>query len=180
MNLDFCSYYFRSLPNATIKKCLILSLLFFNMNVFLFAQNKNSICLIETRAYPGKDPSMWDALYAARNGMVYSGLCTEGSSAHFYAYDPAKDKNMLLYDMAEFMNERGKGIRTTGKIHNKPVEDNEGNIYFVPLNNGSGPRNMDFNSWQGAHWTKYNPGTGVLESLGFIEEGCYPLAIDKN
>ena len=164
--------------NIILKVSAFLSL--FILNISSIAQDKNNICRVESRSYPGKDPSMWDALYAAKNGKVYSGLCTEEQSAHFYVYDPMQDKNILLYDMAEFRNERGKGIRTTGKIHNKPVEDNEGNIYFVPLNNGSGPRNIDFNSWQGAQWTKYNPGTGVLENLSPIEEGCYPLAIDNN
>lgn len=163
-----------------VKRPIIFSLILIGLNLPLKAQNNKGICLVESRQYPGKDPYMWDALYAAESGKVYTGLCTEGESAHFYEYDPVQEKNILLYDMAEFRNERGKGIRTTGKIHNKPVEDSEGNIYFVPLNNGSGPRNIDFNSWEGAQWTKYTPGNGVLEDLGPIEEGCYPLAIDKN
>jgi hypothetical protein len=181
MELKIDKYYFRRFAiSILLKLSVIFSLLLFSISFPLIAQDKNNICLVESRSYPGKDPSMWDALYAAKSGKVYSGLCTEEQSAHFYVYDPVQDKNILLYDMAEFRNESGKGIRTTGKIHNKPVEDNEGNIYFVPLNNGSGPRNIDFNSWQGAQWTKYNLGTGALENLGLIEEGCYPLAIDRN
>ena len=148
----------------------------------LLAQNINKKCIVELREYPGKDPVMWDGLYAASDGKVYSGLITEGGSAHFYVYEPVKDENRLLYDIAEFLGERGKGIRTSCKIHNKPVEDNNGNIYFVPMNNGGGPRNIDFTSWEGGHWLKYNPGTEKLEKLGLVDEeiGCYPLAVDKN
>ncbi|MCK5642059.1 MAG: hypothetical protein KAJ19_14740 [Gammaproteobacteria bacterium] len=135
---------------------------------------------MEIREYPGKDNCMWDGLYAAKNGKVYSGLITEGLSAHLYVYDPSLDQNIMLYDIAEFLGERGKGIRTSGKIHNKPVEDDEGNIYFVPLNNGSGPRTIDYTSWRGGNWMKYNPSTGVLENLGLVDQGigCYPLTID--
>jgi hypothetical protein len=146
------------------------------------AQQNPHVCLVETREYPGKDDAMWDALYAAGNGEVYTGLITEGGSAHFYTYRPAEDKNILIADMAEFLGERGKGIRTSGKIHNKPVEDDEGNIYFVPMNNGAGPRTIDYTSWTGGHWMKYNPSSGVLENLGLVDEGigCYPLAIDNH
>ena len=136
-------------------------------------------CIIEAKEYPGKDPLMWDALYAAKNGIVYSGLCTEGGSAHLYAYDPSTAKNTLLYDIAEFLGETGKGIRTSGKIHNKPVEDNDGNIYFVPINNGAGPQTIDYTSWRGGNWMKYIPSTGKLENLGTVDDGLYPLTIDK-
>jgi hypothetical protein len=152
--------------------------------IFLFlnitAQINNDICLIETREYPGKDFYMWDGLYAATNGEVYTGLITENVSANFYVYSPSTDKNEHLYDIAEFLGERGKGIRTSGKIHNKPVEDDQGNIYFVPLNNGSGPRSIDYTSWIGGHWLKYNPKTRELKNLGLVDQGlgCYPLAID--
>lgn len=147
---------------------------------YLQAQNKIEVCLVETREYPGKDNEMWDALYAAKNGTVYTGLITEGGSSHFYAYQPVKDMNFMIADIAEFLGERGLGIRTSGKIHNKPVEDNDGNIYFVPMNNGAGPRTIDYTSWQGGHWMKYNPSTGFLENLGLVDQGigCYPLTID--
>jgi hypothetical protein len=149
-------------------------------STFLQAQNNHVVCIVDTREYPGKDYAMWDALYAAKNGFVYTGLITEGGSAHFYAYIPAHDENILIADIAEFLGERGKGIRTSGKIHNKPVEDNDGKIYFVSMNNGAGPRNIDYTSWTGGHWMKYNPTTGTLENLGLVDEGigCYPLTID--
>lgn len=161
-----------------ILKLLAIFMLFISNPVQ--AQNPQDICLVETRDYPGKDQVMWDGLYAARNGAVYTGLITEGGSAHFYTYLPSKNENFLIADIAEFLDERGKGIRTSGKIHNKPVEDSDGNIYFVPLNNGSGPRNIDYTSWTGGHWMKYNPKSKVLENLGLVDEGIgsYPLAID--
>jgi len=145
-------------------------------------QTTSEVCLVETREYPGKDDAMWDALYAARNGVVYTGLITEGGSAHFYSYLPSRNENVLIADMADFLGERGKGIRTSGKIHNKPVEDDKGCIYFVPMNNGAGPRNIDYTSWIGGHWMKYDPSSGKLENLGLVDEGigCYPLAIDDS
>jgi hypothetical protein len=123
---------------------------------------------------------MWDALYAARDGKVYTGLCNEGESAHLYLYDPHKDVNTLLYDMAEVLGERGKGIRVSGKLHNKPVEDDQGNLYFVPVNNGSGPRCIDFGTWQGGRWLRYDPRRNVLEDLGLVDQGVgvYALTID--
>jgi hypothetical protein len=172
-------YYLRrkSIDNF-MKINIILPLIFFTLNTFSFGQG-NVNCLVDSREYPGRDPAMWASLYAAKNGDVYSGLCTEGVSAHLYVYNPSTGQNKLLYDMAEFFGERGKGIRTSGKIHNKPVEDKDGNIYFVPLNNGSGPRNIDFTSWIGGHWMKYNPKAGTLENLGLVDDGCYPITIDN-
>ncbi|HUU28087.1 MAG TPA: hypothetical protein VM123_09760 [archaeon] len=146
----------------------------------LQAQGNESRCLIETREYPGEDPAMWRGLYAARDGKVYTGLCGEGGSAHFYKYDPATDNQVCLLDVAEFLGERGKGIRTSGKIHCRPVEDREGNIYFMSMNNGAGPRSIDYASWLGGHWLKYNPRLDKFEDLGLVDHGvgCYPLAID--
>ena len=145
------------------------------------AQEKGNILKIKAIPYPGKDPAMWDGVYSATNGKIYSALITENSSAHFYEYDSERGSNILLFDLAEFLHARGKGVRTPGKIHNKPVEDNQGNIYFVPMNNGSGPRNIDFLSWEGGHWMKYRPETGELEDMGLVDKhvGCYPLTIDK-
>lgn len=165
--------------HAFMNMYLFLSLFLFAFNINIRAQAKNDICLVDTREYPGKDKAMWAALYAAKNGDVYTGLCTEGSTSHLYVYLASRDENKVLFDMAEFLGEMGKGIRTSSKIHNKPVEDNEGNIYFVPLNNGSGPRNIDFTSWNGGHWMKYNPKTGTLENLGPVDDGCYPISIDQ-
>jgi hypothetical protein len=164
---------------------IILSLLSILIKVNVFGQNKSETCIVEAVDYPGKDPAMWDGLYASKSGNVYTGLITEGESAHFYSYNPLSKKNTLLFDLADFFGERGKGIRTSGKIHNKPVEDNDGNIYFVPMSDGSGPNNIDYTSWRGGHYMKYVPKTNTLENLGPIDEedkGCdgfYPLTIDK-
>jgi len=142
---------------------------------------EKDVLIVETIEYPGKDPVMWDGLYAASDGKVYSGLISEGTSAHFYMYDPVSNKNTLIVDMAEFLDERGKGIRTTSKLHNKPVEDDDGNIYFVSMNNGSGPRSFDYTSWKGGHWMKYDPKKEKMENMGLVDQGigCYPLTIDK-
>jgi hypothetical protein len=152
-----------------------------NFNISLAQPQEKKICTVESRGYPGRDPAMWDGLYAANDGKVYSALITEGTSAHFYQYDPLKDNNVLLLDLAEFMGERGKGIRSTGKIHNKPVEDNDGNIYFCSMSNGSGPNTFDYTSWLGGHWIKYDPKVNKFEDLGLVDQGvgCYPLTIDK-
>lgn len=165
---------------SPLKTLLLLVCLFLGSYTRSMLAQEGGICTVETREYPGRDPAMWDGLYAASNGKVYSALISEGVSAHLYMYDPEKDSNVLLYDLADFLDERGKGIRSSGKIHNKPVEDDQGNIYFVTMNNGSGPRAIDYGSWQGGHWLKYDPETGRLEDLGIVDRGigCYPLAID--
>jgi hypothetical protein len=167
--------------NACFIKSLVVFIMFLFAGFLEAAGQENKFCIVEVREYPGRDPVMWDGMYAASDGKVYSALINEGSSAHFYVYDPKKGKNFLLFDMAEFFDERGKGIRPTGKIHNKPVEDDDGNIYFVSMSNGSGPNNFDYTSWKGGHWLKYNPKTEKLEDMGLVDQGigCYPLAIDK-
>lgn len=159
----------------------IFSSLFLVIGISTVYSQENETLIVEAIEYPGKDPVMWDGLYAASDGKVYSALISEGTSAHFYMYDPIKNENALLMDMAEFFNERGKGIRTTGKLHNKPVEDDEGNIYYVSMNNGSGPHSFDFTSWQGGHWMKYDPKNNKTEDLGLVDQGIgnYPLTIDK-
>lgn len=161
--------------------CVLAGLICLAHGPQLPAARPGPVCTVELRAYPGRDPAMWDALYAASDGQVYSGLITEGESAHLYVYDPKTDRNTLVADMAQWLGERGQGIRTSGKIHNKPVEDDDGSIYFVPLNNGSGPRAIDFNSWRGGHWMRYDPKHKKLEDLGLVAEGTglYPLAIDR-
>ena len=169
------------IPDNFLKGLVLFLLFFYSSSVNVMAQTAEKICLVESREYPGKDPVMWGALYAAKDGRVYTGLCTEGGSSHFYQYDPVKDSNRYLYDIAEFLGERGKGIRPSCKIHTEPVEDKDGNIYFVTMNNGSGPRNIDYTSWRGGHWMKYDPKLDKLEDLGFVDSGvgCYGFTIDK-
>ena len=153
------------------------------MNISIVnAQNKKFV-LLKLKHIPDRILQCGMGCMLQKNGIVYSALISEGTSAHFYSYDPANDKSLLLIDMADFLGERGKGIRTTGKIHNKPVEDNEGNIYFCSMSNGSGPNTFDFTSWRGGHWIKYDPKTNKCEDLGLVgnegDDGCYPLTIDK-
>ena len=83
-----------------MKQFLVILLLLLPGSGYLQAQNVHSVCLVETKEYPGKDYAMWDALYAARNGTVYTGLITEGGSAHFYSWSAAKDQNMMIADIA--------------------------------------------------------------------------------
>jgi len=165
-----------------LNRLILSSLIFLAFISFkALARINESPCIVETREYSGKDPSMWQGLYVARDGKVYSGLCTEPGSAHLYQYDPAADSNRIICEVAGFLDEWGKGIRTSSKIHNHPVEDSQGNIYFVPMNDGSGPKEIDYTSWQGGHWLKYDPRRDEVEDLGLVDAGigCYPLTIDK-
>lgn len=162
---------------STLPYCLLLSILPGPLSSLRGAE---AILQVEAVPYPGRDPAMWDGVYAASDGRVYSALITEGSSAHFYQYDPATRKNVLLADIASLLGERGRGIRTAGKIHNRPLEDRQGMIYFATNNNGSGPQNIDYLSWEGGRWVRFDPRTAAFENLGLVERGVgvYPTAID--
>ena len=142
------------------------------------AQDKTA--LVETRPYSGRDPAMWQGLFAASDGKVYSTLCSEKGSAHMYLYESSADTNRIVCDAAAFLDEWGHGIRTSGKIHNHCVEDKQGNIYFATMNDGAGPDEIDYRSWRGGHWVKYDPKSDTLENMGMIDKGIgsYPLAID--
>jgi hypothetical protein len=176
------NFIHRNVSKVLIFSALFIPILFMGFSsVYTMGQDPGNFVIVEARPYPGRDAVMWDGVYAARSGKVYSGLMREGASSNFYEYDPVTDSNRLLFNMSEFLGMRGKGIRTPSKIHNAPVEDNDGNIYFVPMNNGSGPRNIDFLSWPGGYWLRYEPGTGKLENLGLVDKqvGFYPLTIDR-
>ena len=99
------------------------------------AASAERIAQVECISYPGRDPGVWNGLFAAQDGKVYTGLCTHSGSAHFYRYDPATGENENLYDIAEFLGERRRGIRTSGKIHTPIVSDGKGGLYFGTLNN---------------------------------------------
>jgi len=138
---------------------------------------------LDSRAFPGnrKETQMFSALYAARSGVVYIGLCTHAGSSQFYQYDPRSDRMRHIADLAEFLGQAGRGVRTAGKIHTRFVEDGEGRIYFATMCEDSGPPNIDPYSWEGPHWIRYDPKTGRLENLGLINRlwGIYGLAIDS-
>jgi hypothetical protein len=148
------------------------------------ASDKEKCVYLDSRGFPGghKEDEMFSALYAAADGTVYVGLCTEGGSAQFYSYDPRSDRMRHLADMGEFLGQTGKGIRAAGKIHTRFVEDREGRIYFATMNEDVGPLNIDPYSWEGPNWIRYDPKTGQLENLGLINRlwGLYGLAIDRN
>jgi len=137
----------------------------------------------DSREFPGdrKEAQMFSALAAARDGRVYLGLCTHAGSSQFYQYDPRADRMRHIADLAEFLGQTGKGIRTAGKIHTRFVEDREGRIYFGTMCEDSGPPNIDPYSWEGPHWLRYDPKSGKLENLGLINRrwGIYGLAIDQ-
>ena len=116
----------------------------------------------------GREDSMWSALYGAKSGKLYIGLSTHAEAAHFYEFDPATQTMTHIADLTEFKGERGKGIRTTGKIHVRMSEDAEGNIYFGDFCEDTGPECVDPASYQGPHWFRYNPGQKRLENLGQI------------
>ena len=138
---------------------------------------------LESRSFQGnhKEDQMFSALYAAAEGTVYVGLCTHAGSAQFYSYDPRGDRMRHVADMAEFLGQTGKGIRTAGKIHTRFVEDKDGRIYFATMCEDAGPPNIDPYSWEGPNWLRYSPKTGELENLGLINRlwGLYGLAIDR-
>jgi len=171
----------KSIATGFLIILFIFFLAFSIPHIKILAQSGKKVCLVEAKEYPGKDSAMWGSLYAAKDGRVYTGICTEGGSSHFYQYDPYKDIHRNLCDLAEFLGERGKGIRGSSKIHTLPCEDNDGNIYFCTMNNGSGPHNIDYTSFRGGHWMKFNPKADKMEDLGLVDErvGCYGFTIDK-
>ncbi len=115
-----------------------------------------------------REDSMWSALYGAKSGKIYIGLCTHAEAAHFYEYDPATNVMRHIVDLTAFHDERGKGINTTGKIHVRMGEDKQGRIYFAGLNEDTGPEAIDPSSYIGPHWYRYDPAQDKVESLGLI------------
>ena len=115
-----------------------------------------------------KEESMWSALYGAKSGKIYIGLCTHAEAAHFYEFDPETETMRHIVDLTEFHGERGEGINTNGKIHVRMGEDADGNIYFGSLNEDTGPECIDPSSYLGAFWYRYNPKEDKVECLGKI------------
>ena len=64
-----------------------------------------------------REESMWSALYGAKSGKIYIGLCTHAEAAHFYEFDPATETMRHIIDLTKLHGERGEGINTNGKIH---------------------------------------------------------------
>lgn len=138
---------------------------------------------VEAQDFPGNhgEGSMYSGLSVASDGKVYIALCTHAGPGQFYQYDPVEDKIRHIADLPEFLGEKGKGIRVTGKLHTRLVEDSEGRIYFGTMCEDAGPPRIEPYSWQGPRWMRYDPKTDKLEDLGFINRlwGVYGLAIDR-
>ena len=115
-----------------------------------------------------REESMWSALYGAKSGKIYIGLCTHAEAAHFYEFDPATETMRHIVDLTELHGERGEGINTNGKIHVRMGEDADGNIYFGSLNEDTGPECIDPSSYLGAFWYRYCPKLDKVEVLGKI------------
>lgn len=145
-----------------------------------FSQVGERTAKLDCVEYPGSDPGIWNAVHAAEDGKVYTGLCTHAGRAHLYVYDPVAGTHKNLYDIAEFLGERGKGIRTSGKIHTRIVPDGKGNLYLATLNAAAGPHNIDYTSWEGGHWLRFDLETQSLEDLGRVAPGVglYTINID--
>ena len=165
-----------------INKRILLCLLCFALYSFNI-QAQNTIKL-EVLEYPGnkKDDSMWSGLYTAKSGKIYIGLCTHADAANFYEYDPATGNFDHIADLTIHKGERGRGIRTSGKIHVPCVEDQEGNIYFGDFCEDNGPEPIDPSSYEGAHWFKYDPVKKKLTNIGLISRhsGLLGMAIDRD
>ncbi len=115
-----------------------------------------------------REDSMWSALYGAKSGKLYIGLCTHAEAAHFFEFDPATEQMRHIADLTEFKGERGQGVRTSGKIHVRMSEDEQGRIYFGDFCEDSGPECVDPSSYRGPHWFRYDPKQQKLEILGQI------------
>jgi len=165
-----------------INKRILLPLLCFTLySLNIQAQNTIKLKALE---YPGnkKDDSMWSGLYTAKSGKIYVGLCTHADAANFYEYDPATGDFEHIADLTIHKGERGRGIRTSGKIHVPCVEDNDGNIYFGDFCEDNGPESIDPSSYEGAHWFKYDPVKKKLTNIGLISRhsGLLGMAIDRD
>ena len=133
-----------------------------------FAKEKKAVVKHYRFVGDHREESMWSALYGAKSGKIYIGLCCHAEAAHFYEFDPATEKMRHIVDLTELHEERGEGINTNGKIHVRMGEDNEGNIYFGSLNEDTGPECIDPSSYLGAFWYRYNPKLDKVEVLGKI------------
>ena len=133
-----------------------------------FAKEKKAVVKHHRFVGDHREESMWSALYGAKSGKIYIGLCCHAEAAHFYEFDPATETMRHIVDLTELHEERGEGINTNGKIHVRMGEDNDGNIYFGSLNEDTGPECIDPSSYLGAFWYRYNPKLDKVEVLGKI------------
>jgi len=160
--------------NLELKFFLVVLAFLLVYNTGIYAQVKSIIAqdqaLVDHYRFVGNhnEESMWSALYGAKSGKIYIGLCTHAEAAHFYEFDPATENMRHIVDLTQFHDERGEGINTNGKIHVRMGEDEEGNIYFAGLNEDTGPECIDPSSYKGAFWYRYNPSLDKVEALDMI------------
>lgn len=150
---------------------LICSLVFINAQLQgQSASESEQTATVDHYRFVGdyNEESMWSALYAAKSGKIYIGLCTHAEAAHFYEFDPATETMRHIVDLTKLHNERGEAINTNGKIHVRMGEDKEGNIYFAGLNEDTGPEVIDPSSYKGAFWYRYNVSEDEVEVLDQI------------
>lgn len=133
-----------------------------------FAKEKKAVVKHYRFVGDHREESMWSAVYGAKSGKIYVGLCCHAEAAHFYEFDPATETMRHIVDLTELHGERGEGINTNGKIHVRMGEDNDGNVYFGSLNEDTGPECIDPSSYLGAFWYRYCPKTDKVEVLGKI------------
>ena len=156
-----------------MKRIVLLFLMAFatvNLSAQRINFSKEKKAVVQHYKFVGnhREESMWSALYGAKSGKVYIGLCTHAEAAHFYEFDPETETMRHIVDLTELHNERGEGINTNGKIHVRMGEDADGNIYFGGLNEDTGPECIDPSSYLGAFWYRYNPKEDKVEVLGKI------------
>ncbi|MDD4014477.1 MAG: hypothetical protein PHQ92_02390 [Petrimonas sp.] len=155
--------------------CLLITLYFlFSVNFIAHAQIKSTIVrdksVVDHFRFVNnnREESMWSALYGAKSGKIYIGLCTHAEAAHLYEFDPKTEIMRHIVDLTKLHDERGQGINTNGKIHVRMGEDEQGNIYFAGLNEDTGPEAIDPSSYKGAFWYRYNPKLDKVEVLDMI------------
>ena len=60
-----------------------------------------------------REESMWSALYGAKSGKIYIGLCTHAEAAHFYEFDPATETMRHIVDLTKLHGERALPVLCT-------------------------------------------------------------------
>ena len=58
-----------------------------------------------------REESMWSALYGAKSGKIYIGLCTHAEAAHFYEFDPMTETMRHIVDLTDLPASRRREIR---------------------------------------------------------------------
>ena len=73
-----------------------------------FAKEKKAVVKHHRFVGDHREESMWSALYGAKSGKIYIGLCCHAEAAHFYEFDPATETMRHIVDLTELHEERGE------------------------------------------------------------------------